>query len=104
MAREASTKKVLKAAEAELDDQAYSRYDSLTEAEVRQLVVQGKWLTGLEQAVAAEVERVSQALTGFRLKQLGERYGEALPAISARAEELETRVAGHLQRMGFAWN
>ena len=67
---------------------------------MRELVVQGKWLASLEQAVAAEVERVSQALTS-RLKQLGERYGEALPAISQRVEELEARVAGHLKRMGF---
>jgi type I restriction enzyme M protein len=100
---EASTKKALKAAEAELDDQAYGRYDSLTDAEVRELVVEGKWLTTLEQAVAAEVERVSQALTG-RLKELGERYGKALPQISERVEELEARVARHLERMGFAWN
>lgn len=100
---EAATKKALKAAEAELDDQAYGRYDSLTEVEVRELVVQGKWLASLEQAVASEVERVSQALTS-RLKQLGERYGEALPAISQRVEELEARVAGHLERMGFTWN
>jgi type I restriction enzyme M protein len=100
---EAATKKALKAAEAELDDQAYGRYASLTQAEVRELVVQGKWLASLEQAVASEVERVSQALTS-RLKQLGERYGEALPAISQRVEELEARVAGHLERMGFPWN
>ncbi len=100
---ELKTKRALKAAEADLDDQAYGRYDSLTEAEVRELVVQGKWLASLEQAVAAEVERVSQVLTG-RLKQLGERYGEALPVISERVEELEARVAGHLERMGFAWN
>jgi len=100
---EATTKKALKTAEAELDDQAYGRYDSLPEAEVRELVVQGKWLASLEQAVASEVERVSQALTG-RLKQLGERYGEALPAISQRVQEIEARVAGHLERMGFTWN
>jgi type I restriction enzyme M protein len=99
---EAATKKALKAAEAELDAQAYGRYDSVSEAEIPELVVEGKWLASLEQAVAAEVERVSQALTG-RLKELGERYGEALPVISERVEELEARVAGHLERMGFAW-
>jgi type I restriction enzyme M protein len=49
------------------------------------------------------VERVSQGLTA-RLKVLGERYGEALPVITERVEELEKRVAGHLERMGFAWN
>jgi type I restriction enzyme M protein len=92
-----SLKRLLKAAEAELDDQAYGFYDDLTEAEVRELVVQGKWLASLE------VERVSQALTS-RLKQLGERYGEALPVISARVEELEVRVAENLERMGFTWN
>jgi len=66
-------------------------------------VVEGKWLASLEQAIAGEVERVSQGLTA-RLKELGERYGEALPVISARVEELEARVAGHLERMGFAWS
>ncbi len=100
---EAATKKALKAAEADLDDQAYGRYDSLTDAEVRELVVEGKWLASQEQAVAAEVERVSQQLTS-RLKELGERYGEALPQISVRVEELEARVAVHLERMGFTWN
>ena len=100
---EAATKKALKAAEAELDEQAYGRYDTLTDTEVRELVVKGKWLATLEQAIAAEVERVSQQLTS-RLKELGERYGEALPQISERVEELEAKVAGHLKRMGFAWN
>ena len=98
-----SIKRLLKAAEAELDDQAYGFYDDLTEAEVRELVVQDKWLASLELAVSSEVERVSQALTG-RLNELGERYGEALPAITERVEELGARVAGHLERMGFTWN
>ena len=96
-------KRVLKIAEAELDDQVYSFYADLTAAEVRELVVEDKWLASLEQAIAAEVERVSQQLTS-RLKELGERYGEALPVISERVEELAARVAGHLERMGFAWN
>jgi type I restriction enzyme M protein len=100
---EPKTKRALKTAEADLDDQAYGRYDNLTDPEVRELVVEGKWLASLGQAVACEVERVSQALTG-RLKQLGERYGEALPQISVRVEELEAKVAGHLERMGFTWN
>jgi type I restriction enzyme M protein len=100
---ETTSKRALRSAEAALDDQAYGRYDSLTEAEVRELVVEDKWLATLEQAIAAEVERVSQGLTA-RLKVLGERYGEALPVVTERVEELEKRVAGHLERMGFAWN
>jgi type I restriction enzyme M protein len=100
---ETTSKRALRSAEAALDDLAYGRYDSLTEAEVRELVVEDKWLATLEQAIAAEVERVSQGLTA-RLKELGERYGEALPVITERVEELEKRVAGHLERMGFAWS
>ncbi|MEB3334812.1 MAG: N-6 DNA methylase [Cyanobacteriota bacterium] len=98
-----TSKRALSSAETALDDQAYGRYDSLSEAEVRELVVEDKWLATLEQAVAREVERVSQRLTA-RLKELGERYGEALPVITERVEKLEKRVAGHLERMGFAWN
>jgi type I restriction enzyme M protein len=100
---EAKTRKMLKALEADLDDQAYEIYGDLSESDVRELVVHSKWLGTLEQAIAAEVERVSQQLTS-RLKELGERYGEALPQISDRVEELEAKVAGHLERMGFAWS
>ena len=70
---------------------------------MRERVVEVKWLDSLEQAVASEVERVSQQLTS-RIEELGERYGEALPQISQRVEALDVRVAGHLERMGFAWN
>ena len=101
--QEAATKKALKRAEADLDDQAYGRYESLTEAEVRELVVQDKWLSSLEQEIASEVERVSQALT-TRLKELGERYGEPLPVINSRVKEIEAQVTDHLEKMGFEWN
>ncbi len=101
--QEAATKKALKRAEADLDDQAYGRYESLTEAEVRELVVQDKWLSSLEQEIASEVERVSQALT-TRLKELGERYGEPLPMINSRVKEIEAQVTDHLEKMGFEWN
>lgn len=100
---EAATKKALKAADAALDAQAYGHYPQLSEAEIRELVVEDKWLATLSKAVEGELDRVSQTLTA-RIRQLGERYGEALPAISERVEELEARVAGHLERMGFAWN
>lgn len=101
--QEAATKKALKTAEADLDAQAYTRYANLTEKETVELVVECKWLDTLEQAVAGEVERISQQLTG-RVKELSERYGQTLPEIDTRVEELETRVAIHLQHMGFAWN
>ena len=42
--QEAATKKALKTAEAELDNLAYIRYESLTKKEVVELVVECKWL------------------------------------------------------------
>ena len=48
------------------------------------------------------MDRISQALTQ-RVKVLAERYEKPMPALSARVEELEAKVNGHLERMGFEW-
>ncbi len=98
---QAATKKALKAAEAELDDQAYGRYDSLTELEVRELVVEGKWLASLKKSVSYEVERVSQRLTS-RLQQLGERYCQTLPVVREQVTSVSERITSHLERMGYS--
>jgi type I restriction enzyme M protein len=53
-------------------------------------------------AVRGEMDRVSQTLTQ-RVKDLAERYGTPMPQISNRVAELEAKVSGHLDRMGFSW-
>lgn len=98
--RQAEFKKALREAEAELDAKAYARYPRLTEAEIKTLVVDDKWLAALEAAIHGEMERVSQSLTG-RVKELAERYETPLPQLTERVAELEAKVAGHLERMGF---
>lgn len=95
-------KKLIKSVEAELDAKALARYASLTADEVRALVVDHKWMGALDAAVHGEMDRVSQALTG-RLKELAERYGRTMPELAQQVDDLETRVAGHLAKMGFAW-
>jgi len=65
-------------------------------------VVDDKWLSALESAVHAELDRVSQALTR-RVKELAERYETPLPGLSAKVADLEAKVDRHLERMGFAW-
>ena len=50
----------------------------------------------------AEVERVSQTLTG-RVRELAERYAMPLPVLAAEVETLSARVEEHLRRMGVAW-
>jgi len=100
---EAELKKNLKTAEAELDAKAYAHYPKLTEAEIKTLVVDDKWLAMLDAAIHGEMDRISQALTQ-RVKELAERYETPVPQITQRVAELEAKVNRHLQKMGFAWN
>jgi type I restriction enzyme M protein len=100
--QEARLKKELKTAETQMDEWAYGKYPRLTEAEVIDLVVEGKWMTALAELIHGEVERVSQRLTQ-RVKELAERYDTALPLLTDRVEDLEEKVNRHLEKMGFTW-
>ena len=100
--QEADLKKRLKEAEADLDTKAYGHYPTLTEAEIKTLVVEDKWLAALAAAIHGEMDRVSQQLTQ-RVKELAERYETPLPQLTQQMSELEAKVDGHLERMGFAW-
>jgi len=102
-AQEAALKKQLKVLEADLDEMAYAKYPTLTEVEIKQLVVDDKWLGALKASISAEMDRVSQTLT-VRVKELAERYETPLPQLTNRVSELEAKVAEHLQKMGFVWN
>jgi type I restriction enzyme M protein len=99
---ETDLKKQIKEAEAALDAKAYAKYPKLTEAEVKALVVDDKWLAALDAAIHGEMDRVSQQLTQ-RVKELAERYETPLPRMTSRVAELEAKVNQHLERMGFAW-
>lgn len=98
---EADLKKRLKEAEAQLDAKAYAKYPKLTEAEVKTLVVDDKWLAALDTAIHGEMDRISQALTQ-RVRELAERYETPMPQMVGRVKELEAKVNRHLERMGFA--
>ena len=100
---ESDLKKRLKEAEAALDAKAYAQYPKLTEAEVKTLVVDEKWLAALDAAIHGEMDRISQALTG-RVKELAERYESPVPRLVSRVAEAEAKVNQHLKKMGFAWN
>jgi type I restriction enzyme M protein len=98
--RQTALKKGIKEAEEALDLRVYERYRGLSELEVKALVVEDKWLTRIGGAIVGEMERVSQGLTQ-RVRVLAERYEVALPELTSRVAELEAKVAGHLERMGF---
>ncbi len=99
---EADLKKRLKNAEGGLDAKAYAHYPKLTEAEIKTLVVDDKWLAALDAAINGEMERIIQAFTQ-RVRELAERYETPLPQMVSRMAELEANVNRHLETMGFAW-
>jgi type I restriction enzyme M protein len=101
-AEAADIKKRLKDAEAVLDAAAHAHYPRLTEAEIKALVVDNKWLAALATAIHGEMDRVSQQLTQ-RVKELAERYEAPMPQMAGRVAELEAKVNCHLERMGFSW-
>lgn len=92
--------KKIKEATAILDIKVIERYKTLTEDEIKQLVVDDKWMASIERSVKTEMERISQRLTQ-RIKELAERYETPLPKQTADVAEWETKVNKHLEKMGF---
>jgi type I restriction enzyme M protein len=99
--REAELKFQIRRADSELDDKALAHYPKLTESDIKSMVVNDKWLATLETRIHGDMDRISQQLTK-RVKELAERYESTLPQLSDRVADLETKVAGHLAKMGFA--
>jgi type I restriction enzyme M protein len=100
-AQETDLKKKLKDAEAALDAKACANYKKLTEADVKTLVVEDKWLATLDSMVHGEMDRVSQSLTQ-RIRDLANRYDTPMPQLASRVAELEAKVNQHLAKMGFS--
>ncbi len=99
---EADLGRRLKVAEAALDAKVYAKYPKLTEAEIKALVVDDKWLAALDAAIHGEMDRVSRQLTQ-RVKELAERYETPLPQMVSRVADLEAKVKHHFETMGFIW-
>nr|WP_282557578.1 type I restriction-modification system subunit M [Providencia burhodogranariea] len=100
---EADAKKVLKESQDALDLAVFKQYPKLSIDEIKNLIVDDKWLATLQGNIEAEIERVTQQLAN-RVKELEERYSEPLPDISESVESLSEKVAGHLKSMGLEWS
>ena len=79
-----------------------AKYEQLTEADIKTLVVDDKWIATLAAAVQGELDRVSQTLTG-RIRELAERYESPLPQIVDEVAALSVKVDEHMKKMGFTW-
>jgi len=101
--QESDAGKRVKDAQKALDVKVTAKYGKLSEAEVKTLVVDDKWMTALAAAVQTELDRVSQALTD-RVREIAERYATPLPQLTNEVATLAARVDEHLRKMGAVWN
>lgn len=99
---ETTLKKKVQELQVDLDIKVFNKYPTLTEDEIKDLVVQDKWFATLNSSVEAEIERVTHQLAN-RVKELNERYAEPLPQITQNVEALSLKVAEHLKAMGLEW-
>ena len=98
---ESKAGKAVKDAQAELDQKVLDHYAVLTEAEIKTLVVEDKWVASIRSALDSEVQRLTQQLAG-RVKELEERYASPLPELEREVEEFGVKVEGHLKKMGLS--
>jgi type I restriction enzyme M protein len=101
--KEAELKKTVKAKEVELDQLTLEQFGRVTENEVREIVVEDKWLTSIKLDIQTEIDSISQRLT-TRIKELGERYDSKLGVLTSESHTLESKVTEHLQKMGLVWS
>ncbi|HEY0667917.1 MAG TPA: type I restriction-modification system subunit M [Sphingobacteriaceae bacterium] len=94
--------KEIKELNAELEKAVLAKYVTLSEVEVRNLVINHKWTSSLQQALSTEQEKLSQTLTQ-RIKELVERYMTTLSDLESETKAAEEKVKAHLAKMGLAW-
>ena len=99
---QAEVSKKIRDASTDLDKKVILRYKTLSVDEIKQLVVDDKWMASIERSVKTEMERISQRLTQ-RIKELAERYETPMPKQTAEVAALEIKVNTHLHKMGFVW-
>ena len=98
MDAESAASRAVKAAQSTLDNQVLARYDALTEAEIKALVVDDKWFASVQIAVDEDVHRVMQRLAQ-RVRDLDARYTGSLQEIELQIADLSRRVRSHLRHM-----
>ena len=85
-----------------LDQKTLAKYKTLTESDIKELVVNDKWIATIKLAIQTEMEHISQNLAQ-RIKTLALRYETPLPQQAEQLKKLEEKVNTHLFKMGFEW-
>lgn len=95
-----SQKKTIADLKKKLDENCRKRYDTFTDTEITDLLVNRKWYKTIDQGIQNLYVTVANHLTK-RIVQLYERYENTLPELTEKLAEEEKEVAAHLAQMGF---
>ncbi|WP_375605092.1 type I restriction-modification system subunit M [Flavobacterium davisii] len=94
--------KLIKIEKALIEKLVIEKYPKLTENEIKNLVINKKWMHYLTEALQNEQERLSQTVAN-RITELADRYEETLPDMETSLNDYESKVKQHLQKMGWQW-
>ena len=92
--------KTLKQKRSDLTDAVVRKYASLSENEVKELVVEHKWLNSLVNSCNALMQNVTHAISSDTIR-LVDRYSDTLASLSQEVSDLECDVNACLKEMGF---
>ncbi len=102
MVEEAKLKEQVKTMNTELDQNLFKKYNDLTESQIKELVINNKWLVTIHRLIDEEIEQISHKLTE-RINELAKRYETPLPDLTKEVQILSKKVDEHLEKMGFNW-
>lgn len=94
--------KLIKLAKENIEAKVIEKYPTLTEPEIKDIVIHQKWKAYLLDTLQQEQDKISQGLTQ-RINALAERYATPLPDLLDGVAEAESKVITHLEKMGLVW-
>ena len=99
---ESKASDAVKTAQTGLDQKVFERYGTLTDPEIKTLVVEDKWICSIRAQIETEESRLIQHLSA-RILELADRYARPLPNIEREVETYGEEVEAHLKKMGLSW-
>ncbi|MBK1811555.1 SAM-dependent DNA methyltransferase [Clostridium sp. YIM B02505] len=94
--------KLIKELKVQLDEKCKERYSTLTDEEIKDLLINRKWYYSIGNGIESLYSAISHRIAN-RVTELAERYEQTLPQLSKEVSILEDKVKIHLERMGFVW-
>ena len=94
--------KIVKDLNKALDENCRARYETLTDEEILDLLVNKKWFNSIFSGISDLYAAISHHLTN-RIIELADRYESTLPELTQDTTGYEAKVKSHLERMGFKW-